>query len=158
MHPTGMEIMLTGIVVRTIRFSGILISELFAAAPKETTPPQGGSAGVPISICRLVDIGEKSSVNRVRIKAIFISDGRENTILKDPGCRSINISPYENSRSQADRFSWKAFDRALKDRSDPRVKIYAVDISGTFVWRSTKQDSGLMFIERIWTFRRLQDF
>jgi hypothetical protein len=106
-----------------------------------------------VSICQLAKAGEQMNGHHVRVSVIYLTDLLETSILKDRRCPNVYIAP--NWKTSKDP-SLVAFDEALYARPDDlKLTTYSIDVSGTFVWRTSENPQGTLNLEKVWSFERV---
>lgn len=130
---------------RLIALAVLTLSSVSACAePQETRT----------SICELVKYGEKMNGQRVRLRAIYLTDLLELSSLNDPHCPKQAVAPdWKSSRDP----SLDAFDRVLFGRPPDYREMtqFSIDVSGKFVWNANGKPHGALMFEKIWSFKRL---
>lgn len=126
--------------------AGLLASTVACA---QTAPP------INTSICELAKIGHKMNGHRVRMTAIYTTDLLEHSSLNDPRCQDQFLEPYD-SREQKPDPSVEAFNKAvIGNINDLHLRQFAIDVTGTFVWKPSAKSPGRLYINKIWSFKRL---
>jgi hypothetical protein len=106
------------------------------------------------TVCELSESGEAMNGHAVRLRAIYITDLKHTTILKDRQCRSVSLSvldaeePVDASLQKFDEAVWGQID-------DLNLRIFLIDASGVFAQQSG-EPRGAFTIQKIWDFRRLR--
>ncbi|MBB5877738.1 hypothetical protein [Xanthomonas sp. 3498] len=140
----------------TLAFSLAVQIELSSIAAASELEPLPGHSGVDISsICELAQRGKRISGAQVRVRAIFTSDLLERSVITDPKCPSVVVIPFDAEESKLDMESMQRFDAAVAgELSDHTIRVFSVDVSGTYVWRGDEQPAGAIYIEKVWCFKR----
>lgn len=121
------------------------------------------SGDTTISVCELARRGPEMAGRRVRVKAVYESDRRESSLLVDGTCPSVALSPLMSRKKGRDP-SIDGMEEAMYQvpsdyRTDPlRVGMgvtLAVDVSGTFAWKSDEHPPGQLTIDRVWHWERV---
>ena len=129
---------------------------LASRAPMSQSPSSNPLKIVHTSVCALVQQGERANGTRVRLQAVYITDQFEGSYIKDSQCRSVGLAPYDAAEPELDIKSMKRFDRVVQGkRSDHTLRIFWFDISGKYVWRPNEKIHGAIYIEKVWSFKRL---
>jgi hypothetical protein len=108
------------------------------------------------TICDLVAGNDAEPRQAARVTAVYVTDLRHGSILKDRQCKDITLAVLDAENVSRDS-GLKAFDQALMDNpGDLDIRIFLIEVSGTFVRQpdETKRDG--FVLEKIWNFRRLQ--
>lgn len=107
------------------------------------------------SMCDLVALGRDSDIRDVRISATYVSDPMHGAKLVDATCNSVILSPIIAPRSAEGRASWDRFNRAVVANSaNHSLRVFDINVSGIFIRRVTTRDSGVLVIDRIWSFKK----
>ena len=109
-------------------------------------------------IASLCDIG-KSSVPMngfaVRVRAIYVTDLKHKTILKDRRCVDVVFSVVVDSQVMTDP-SVARFDQAVEGvLTDQELRVFAVDLSGIVNWRDRESGHPTFVIRKVSSYRRL---
>jgi hypothetical protein len=115
------------------------------------------TAGLTVtSICKLSEGGRRLSGAHVRVTAIYSSDLLERSTITDDDCPSVILVPYDAPDAKLDSASMRRFNNALQgELSDRSLRKYLVDVSGKYVWRENEIPHGAIYIEKVWSFKRL---
>lgn len=106
------------------------------------------------TVCELAQSGEVMNGHSVHLRAIYITDLRHGTILKDRQCKSVSLSVLD-AEEPVDA-SLKKFDEAVEGEiGDLDLRIFLIDASGVFV-QPSPGTRGAFQVEKIWDFRRLR--
>ncbi|MDY4282971.1 hypothetical protein [Xanthomonas sp. LF06-19] len=139
-----------------LAFSLAVQIELSSIAVASKLEPLSGHSGDAISsICELTQRGKEAGGAQVRVRAIFTSDLLERSVITDPKCPSVVVIPFDAEESKLDVESIRRFDAAVAGKlSDHTIRVFSVDVSGTYVWRGDEQPAGALYIEKVWYFKR----
>lgn len=106
------------------------------------------------TVCELAKSAEEMNGHTVRLLAIYITDLRHKTILKDRQCNSVSLvvldaeEPLDKSLEEFDEAVWGEID-------DLDLRIFHVDASGVFAQSSG--DVPMAFqLQKVSVFRRLR--
>lgn len=107
------------------------------------------------SVCELAKFGKEMDGRRVRVSAIYMSDQMHGSMLKDQHCFAEYIDLFRAADGKQDP-SIEKFDVAVRGRglADPELRVFSVDVSGTFHWRVDEVAHGEFLIEKVWRFKR----
>lgn len=109
---------------------------------------------VQSSVCELATWGAAEDGRRVRLTAIFDTDGVENSVLRDESCPRVVVAPRDPPDESRDSSTSEAFDAVIYKPGLHRVKI---DVSGVFRWRAGKTPPAALEMEKYWEIVELQD-
>ena len=123
---------------------GLLISSAHADGEQITT----------LSICELAKLGNDMDGHAVRVSAIYVTDLMHTSVLKDRHCSADGVAPVKAADGMQDP-SVEKFDTAMWGKlDDHELRVFAVDVSGTFHWRGDETPHGALAIEKVWHFKR----
>jgi hypothetical protein len=126
-----------------LAFAGLMLS-VEAASPE---------AVVPTDVCSLSKAGKQMHGQRVRLKAVLVSDLMHSTLLKDRNCPAQNVAPFDAEHG-ADA-SVAAFQDVLRGNLDDfELRVFAIDVSGVFRWNEAGRPQGELVMEKVWNFER----
>lgn len=142
---------------RTLFLSYLTLVLITASGCGHSAPVKSGAPTIGLadktSICELVALGGRAEGRKVRLDAVYTTDRFESTSITDPKCPGIVVRARDADSVDP---SMKEFDTAvLGSVEDHSVRVFAFDVSGTFEWTSGKKPHGILFIERVWAFKRI---
>lgn len=124
----------------------------------DVTTPSKNAALVNTSICDLAKQRGTANGMHVRVKALFSTDLLERSFITDPQCPEVVVAPFDAAKPELDTKSMKRFDRAVRGRlSDSSARVFSFNISGKYIWRMDETKSGAIYIEKVWSFKRIHD-
>lgn len=107
-----------------------------------------------LSICELAKLGKEMDGHPVRVSAIYVTDLMHSSVLKDRHCSMEGIAPLEADDGTQDP-SVDKFDTAMWGKlGDRKLRVFSVDVSGTYHWRGDETPHGALAIEKVWHFER----
>lgn len=110
-------------------------------------------APIATTVCQLADAGKRMHGQKVRLKAVLISDLMHSSVLKDRDCPTRNVTPFSD-KPDGDT-SIEAFDDAIRGSLDDyELRVFAVDVSGIFRWSEEGQPHGELVLEKVWSYKR----
>jgi hypothetical protein len=110
---------------------------------------------IQTSVCQIATYGKKQDGERVRLRAVYISDIVERTMLKDKGCPNLWLGLAEGEIGADDK-SVVALEEAVRGDivNDAELRQFVVDISALYRSKGTG-DRALLYITKVWSFRRI---
>jgi hypothetical protein len=107
------------------------------------------------TICQLAESSAAMNGHIVRVRAIYITDLKHITILKDRQCKSVSLSILDAEKNKRDP-SMEDFDRAVWGKIDDLdLRVFSVDASGIFMRQPQSTPRDALSIQKIWHFERL---
>ena len=107
------------------------------------------------SMCQIVKAKPSVGDLWIRLRAVYISDVTEGTVLKDPHCPRQRLELGKPLTETEDK-SVVALEDAVRGDviNDPKLRMFVVDISGVYK-RGRESSPGTMSISKVWSFRRI---
>lgn len=138
----------------------LLAAALGACAPSvrsQASSHQDESLITPI--CSLVGADAPANGTKVRVSAFFLTDYLERSAITDPTCPSVRLAIYANpvaTKEEADRYQRLVVTSTMRDYIEGRrTGVYAIDVTGRFVYRKDEQPHTAIYADHIWSFKRM---
>lgn len=113
----------------------------------------------PLSVCSLVGHDTPPNETEVRISAFFLTDYLERSVITDPACPSVRLALYADpaaKEEEADRYQRLVVKSTMRDDIENRgTGVYAIDITGHFVYRKNERPQIAIYADHVWSFKRL---
>lgn len=111
------------------------------------------------SICSLVGADAPTNGAKVRIRAFFLTDYLERSVVADPACPAVQLALYADpvtTKEQADRYQRLVVTSTMRDYiEDHRTGVYAIDVTGRFIYRKDEQPHGAIYADHVLSLRRM---
>jgi hypothetical protein len=136
--------------MRPLQFALLLVLACASASP------QPDQQILRTSICELSRSGEHLNGRSIRLTAVYVTDLREHSALKDPRCPDQYLEPDWSARGGSQDHSIDEFDRALYSHPEStKLTQFVVDASGVYIWSTGDNAHGKLIFARIWSFKPL---
>ncbi len=139
----------------------VLLSVAVLGACASSARSQTASHGnkIPITpICSLDGAKAPGNGTKVRISAFFLTDYLERSAITDPACPTVRLGLYADpaaTKEEAARYQ-KLIKSTMRDYiEDRRTGVYAIEVTGHFVDRKNEQPHLAIYVDRVWSFKRL---
>lgn len=113
----------------------------------------------PISVCSLTDHDTPPNGTDVRISAFFLTDYLERSAITGSTCPSVRLALYADptaTKEEADRYQRLVVTSTMRDYiENRRTGVYAIDVTGRFVYRKDEQPHAAIYANHVWSFKRL---
>lgn len=111
------------------------------------------------SICSLVGAGAPTNGAKVRISGFFLTDYLERSVVADPACPTAQLALYADpvaTKEEAARYQRLVVTSTMRDYiEDHRTGVYAIDVTGRFVYRKDEKPHGAIYADHVLNFKRL---
>jgi hypothetical protein len=110
------------------------------------------------TLCELVASDSNSDGSRVRISAIFQTDGIESSVLSDPACPGSSMALSSENAPGADEESIDSFDQLISSNplSGSGYRKVKLDVTGVLSRRTDGMPSVVLHMEKVWSAKRLE--
>lgn len=110
---------------------------------------------IQTSVCQIAAHGLKRDGNILRLRAVYISDIVERTMLKDVDCPNEWLGLAVGDNGVDDKSVAELEDAVLGDViNDTELRQFVVDISALYRSKGTN-GQGLLYITKVWSFKRI---
>ena len=146
-----------------MKYTAILVllsaAVLGACAPSVRSQASSHRNSRITSICSLVGADAPTNGAKVRIRAFFLTDYLERSVVADPACPTVQLALYADpvaTKEEADRYQRLVVTSTMRDYiEDHRTGVYAIDVTGRFVYRKDEQPHGAIYADNVLRFKRL---
>lgn len=111
------------------------------------------------SVCTLTSHAAPPSGVQVRVTAFYITDYSEHSRLADPSCPSgyVDFEFGQDAIGPRGESAGKELESTiLHDLADNhRTGVYQINFTGRFVYRKNLQPHAMVYISRVWSFKRM---
>jgi hypothetical protein len=128
----------------------------FVACPllSGCSPVRLGNVVTTTSICEIAGWTSENDGSRVRLTAVFDTDGVENSVLRDLSCPGVVVAPRDAPEGDREVVSSLAFDAMVYKPGLHRIEI---DVTGVFRWRAGAKPNATFEMERFWSIVELSN-
>lgn len=110
-------------------------------------------------ICSLVGADAPTNGTKVRVSAFFLTDYLERSTITDPACPSVRLAIYADpaaTKEETERYQRLVVTSTMRDDIENRgTGVYAIDVTGRFVYRKDGQPHAAIYADHVWSFKRL---
>lgn len=141
-------------MTRSIRVFGVCVAVVMIYAVG-CVNSGGADAETRTSVCQIANYGPNQDGNRVRFRAVYISDVVERTVLKDVKCPNSWVGLGEQQNGIDDKSVTELEDAVRGDVvNDLELRQFVVELSGVYKWTG-QMGHGVITITKVWNFKRI---
>lgn len=138
----------------------LLVAPLGACTPSVQTHTSSRlNSSLVTPICSLVGTDAPPTGTTVRVRAFFVTDYQEHSVITDPPCPTVRLALYPDkaaTKEEAARYQQAIVTSTMRDYiEDRRTGVYAIDVTGRFVYRKNEQPQAAIYADHVWSFRPL---
>lgn len=143
----------------TVLLSALAIAACASGVRNSAVTASNHNHVLKVSTCTLAGHGAPPSGTEVRVATFYITDYIERSRLVSSACPSVHVALSLESATIGthDKNARKQIVRTLQlDYIEGRrTGVYAIDVTGRFVYRKDEQPHAVIYADHVWSFKRL---